>query len=49
MRIALIDAMRERLTELSSGGTFSTRALRHTLAELDADQLSTELRLREDD
>lgn len=49
LRLALIEAMRERLTTLSSGGSFSTRTLRHTLAELDADQLSIELRLREDD
>lgn len=47
LRLALIEAMRARLTALSSGGTFSTRALRHTLAQLDADQLSIELRLRE--
>lgn len=49
LRVALIEAMRARLTALSSDGSFSTRTLRHTLAELDADQLSTELRLREDD
>lgn len=49
LRIALIEAMRTRWDSLSSGGTFSTRSLRHSLAELDADQLSTELRLREDD
>lgn len=49
LRIALIEAQRTRLRTLSSGGTFSTRSLRHMLAELDADQLSTELRLREDD
>lgn len=47
LRLALIEAMRARLTALSSGGTFSTRTLRHTLAQLDADQLSIELRLRE--
>ena len=49
LRIALIEAMRARLTALSSGGTFSTHTLRHALAELDADQLSIELRLRQDD
>lgn len=48
LRLALIEAMRERLTALSSGGTFSTRTLRHTLAQLDADQLSLELRLRDE-
>ncbi len=47
LRLALIDAMRTRLTALSSGGTFSTHTLRHALAELDAEQLSIELRLRD--
>jgi CPA1 family monovalent cation:H+ antiporter len=37
------------LTELSSGGLYSTAVLRHALAELDADQLSLELRLDDDD
>lgn len=45
LRLVLIEAMRRRLNELSSGGEFSTPALRHALAELDADQLSLELRL----
>jgi len=49
LRLALIEAMRGRLTALSSDGAFSTRALRHTLAELDADQLSIELRLRDEE
>ena len=49
LRLALLEAMRERLNELSSGGRFSTSALRHSLAQLDADQLSLELRLREDE
>lgn len=49
LRFALIQVMRSRLTTLSSGGTFSTHSLRHTMAELDADQLSIELRLREDE
>jgi len=48
LRLALIEAMRARLTALGSDGAFSTRALRHALAELDADQLSLELRLRDD-
>ncbi len=48
LRLALIEAVRGRLTALSSDGAFSTRALRHTLAELDADQLSIELRLRDE-
>ncbi len=45
LRLALIEAMRARLNTLSSGGSFSTAALRHALAELDADQLSLQLRL----
>ncbi|NLP85064.1 sodium:proton antiporter [Microbacterium sp. CFH 90308] len=45
LRLAMIEAMRERLNALTSGGQFSTPALRHALAELDADQLSLELRL----
>ena len=49
LRLALIEAMRARLNELSSGGGYSTPALRHALAELDADQLSLELRLDDED
>ncbi len=49
LRLALIEAMRARLNELSSGGGYSTPALRHALAELDADQLSLELRLDDQD
>lgn len=49
LRLALIEAMRARLIALTSGGTFPTPTLRHALAELDADQLSVELRLREHD
>ena len=45
LRLALIEAMRRRLNDLSSGGSFSTAALRRALAELDADQLSLQLRL----
>jgi monovalent cation/hydrogen antiporter len=45
LRLALVGAMRVRLNGLSRDGTFSTAALRHALAELDADQLSLELRL----
>ncbi|WP_354002755.1 cation:proton antiporter domain-containing protein [Microbacterium elymi] len=40
LRMAAIEAMRARLDTLSHDGTFSTAALRHSLAELDADQLS---------
>lgn len=49
LRLALIEAMRRRLNELSSGGEYSTPALRRALAELDADQLSLELRLDDED
>ncbi len=49
LRVAMIEAMRSRLNELSSGGGYSTPALRHALAELDADQLSVELRLDDED
>jgi CPA1 family monovalent cation:H+ antiporter len=45
LRLAMIEAMRARLNDLSRHGAFSTAALRHALAELDADQLSLELRL----
>ena len=45
LRLAMIGVMRVRLNALSRDGTFSTAALRHSLAELDADQLSLELRL----
>ncbi|GAA1978577.1 sodium:proton antiporter [Microbacterium pumilum] len=45
LRLAVIEVMRTRLNEVSSGGQFSTAALRHALAELDADQLSLQLRL----
>lgn len=45
LRLAVIEAMRVRLSEISSGGTYATNALRHTLAELDADELSLRLRL----
>jgi monovalent cation/hydrogen antiporter len=48
LRLALIGAMRTRLNAVSQDGTFSTAALRHALAELDADQLSLELRLDDD-
>lgn len=49
LRLSLIGAMRGRLNTLSRGGSFSTPALRHALAELDADQLSLELRLDDED
>lgn len=49
LRLAMIEAMRVRLNAVSSGGGYSTQALRHALAELDADQLSLELRLEDED
>lgn len=48
LRLEMIDAMRERLLEAGSSGSFSTAALRHALAELDADQISLELRLADE-
>ncbi|MBD3941323.1 sodium:proton antiporter [Microbacterium sp. NEAU-LLC] len=48
LRLASITAMRAALEQLTHGGAYSTAALRHALAELDADQLSVELRLRDD-
>jgi len=49
LRVALIAVMRERLVAVSRDGRFSTAALRQALAELDADQLSLELRLDGED
>lgn len=49
LRLAAIEAMRLRLDRLGRDGRFSTAALRHALAELDADQLSLELRLDGED
>lgn len=49
LRIALIEAMRERLVDVSREGSYSSAALRHALAQLDADQLSMQLRRLEDD
>lgn len=45
LRLASIEAMRRRLQDLGHDGRYSTAALRHALAELDADQISLELRL----
>jgi len=44
LRIVLIEAMRERLIDLARDGAYSSASLRATLARLDADQLSLELR-----
>ncbi|MET0296957.1 MAG: sodium:proton antiporter [Microbacterium sp.] len=49
LRLLMIGVMRRRLGELSSGGGYSTAALRHALAELDADELSLRLRLEGED
>lgn len=45
LRLALVLARRERLNELSAGGTYGSSALRLALAELDAAQLSIEVRM----
>lgn len=49
LRLASIDAMRRRLHDAERDGRYSTAALRHALAELDADQLSLELRIDGED
>jgi CPA1 family monovalent cation:H+ antiporter len=49
LRLAVIAVMRARLTDLSTGGIYGSEPLRRTLAELDADQLSIELRLDQGD
>ncbi|ODT23785.1 sodium:proton antiporter [Microbacterium sp. SCN 69-37] len=49
LRISLIEAMRERLVDVSSEGSYSSATLRHALAQLDADQLSIQLRRDPDD
>ncbi len=47
LRLAMINAMRNRLLELRRDGTYSTAALRRSLEELDADELSIQMRLDE--
>ena len=49
LRIVIIEAMRDRLVEISTHGGYSTSTLRRALAELDADQISLELRLDDGD
>ncbi len=49
LRLASIEVMRSRLNDLASDGQYSTAALRHALAELDADQISLELRIDDED
>lgn len=48
LRIAMIEAMRERLVTLSHDGTYSSATLRRALAQVDADQLSLHLRREQD-
>jgi CPA1 family monovalent cation:H+ antiporter len=48
LRLVLIEIMRRRLVEVTATGRYSTAALRRTLAELDADQLSLELKITDD-
>lgn len=49
LRLAIVTIMRQRLSELSHDGRYSTAALRRALEELDADQLSLQLRLDGED
>ena len=49
LRLVLIDAMRQRLADLSHEGTYASETLRHALAELDADQMSLEIRSNDTD
>jgi len=49
LRLASIEVMRSRLNDLANDGRYSTAALRHALAELDADQISLELRIDDED
>lgn len=44
LRIALIEAQRERLVDLSREGSYASTTLRRALAQLDADHLSIQLR-----
>lgn len=44
LRVLLIEAMRAHLVRISREGAFSSAALKHALALLDADQLSIEMR-----
>lgn len=44
LRLKMLRAERERLAELSSGGAYSTAALREVRADIDADELSLQRR-----
>ncbi len=48
LRIALIEAMRERLAVVAREGAYSSAVVRQALAQLDADQLSLEVRRTEE-
>ena len=48
LRIAMIEAMRARLIEVTREGSFSSAALQLAQAQLDAEQISIELRGEED-
>ncbi|GAA3917318.1 cation:proton antiporter [Microbacterium invictum] len=48
LRIALIEVMRRHLTELAKEGGYSSATVRVVLAQLDADQLSLEVRRGEE-
>ena len=48
LRLALIAAQRGRLVELASDGRFGSAVLKQTLSELDAEEMSLTLRLRDD-
>ncbi|MBN9176693.1 MAG: sodium:proton antiporter [Microbacterium sp.] len=49
LRVAMIEAMRDRLVTVSREGSYSSATLRHALAQLDADQLSIQLRREEEE
>ncbi|WP_430867176.1 cation:proton antiporter [Demequina aurantiaca] len=48
LRLAVIDTQRRKLLRLHAMGEYSTDALRHVLAVLDADQISAELKDQSD-
>ncbi|MCX6501427.1 MAG: sodium:proton antiporter [Microbacterium sp.] len=48
LRVMMIEVMRRRLVDLTATGRYSTATLRRTLAQLDADQLSLELKIAGD-
>jgi CPA1 family monovalent cation:H+ antiporter len=48
LRLVLIDAQRRELADLAVGGQYSSAELRRALNELDAEQLSLQVRMGED-